>query len=164
MILRSAHDGDLDALVALDARVFENQAWSRDSLRDELDQLTATRSVLVAEELGRIVGYVVLMVIGGTADLTRIAVEPDHRRNGLGRELVDEALSEAASRGCDQVMLEVAADNDAATRLYVDRGFHEVARRERYYPGDVDAVVLRKLIVGADPGRVAASDEMVGDG
>lgn len=153
MIIRSARPADLDALAALECRAFGEQAWSRASVDDELAQLSASRSILVAEELGAVVGYVVLMVIGGSADLTRIAVEPSHRRNGLGRELVDEALSEAAGRGCDQVMLEVAADNDAAVRLYVDRGFHEVALRDRYYPGDVDAVVMRRLVLAAEEGE-----------
>ena len=103
-------------------RVFGGQAWSRESVagRARLSS-TGNRSILVADELGDIVGYVVLMVIAGTADLTRIAVQPDHRRNGLGRELVDEALNEAVSRGCDQVMLEVAADNVAAVNLYLDK-------------------------------------------
>lgn len=85
MILRSATPSDLEALVALETLVFEGEAWSRESVRAELAQLAGNRSILVADVMGEVVGYVVLMVIAGTADLTRIAVAPDHRRNGLGR-------------------------------------------------------------------------------
>jgi ribosomal-protein-alanine N-acetyltransferase len=159
MILRSATENDLEALAILETLVFGGQAWSRESVEGELSQLGDTRSALVADFLGEIVGYVVLMVIAGTADLTRIAVAPDHRRNGLGRELIDEAISEAASRGCEQVMLEVAADNVAAVNLYVDKGFREVTRRERYYAGDIDAIVMRRLLVETD-----ATPPGVGDG
>jgi ribosomal protein S18 acetylase RimI-like enzyme len=67
--------------------------------------------------------------------------------------LVEEALNEAVSRGCDQVMLEVAADNVAAVNLYLDKGFREVARRDRYYAGDVDAMVMRiRLALPDDEG------------
>lgn len=150
MILRSATVNDLEALAALEGTIFGGQAWSRDTVAAELAQLEGNRSIIVADVMGDAVGYVVLLVIAGTADLTRIAVEPDHRRNGLGRELVEEALNEAVSRGCDQVMLEVSADNAAAVNLYLDKGFHEVARRDRYYAGDVDAIVMKLRLVRSD--------------
>ena len=102
MILRSATAGDLEALTGLETRVFGDQAWSRDSVAAELAQLDGNRRYLVADVLGDIVGYVVLMVIAGAADLTRIAVAPDHRHNGLGRELVEEAFNEASAAGANR--------------------------------------------------------------
>jgi len=45
------------------------------------------------------------------------------------------------------LLLEVRSDNTAALRLYERAGFSEISRRRRYYqPGDIDAVILRKLI------------------
>ena len=44
-------------------------------------------------------------------------------------------------------MLEVRADNDAARRLYERAGYELLSTRRRYYqPGDVDALVMRKLL------------------
>ena len=45
------------------------------------------------------------------------------------------------------MLLEVAADNDAAQALYASAGFVEIARRPGYYPGGRDAVVMRTVRV-----------------
>jgi ribosomal-protein-alanine N-acetyltransferase len=48
-------------------------------------------------------------------------------------------------------MLEVRADNGAARALYEAVGFTVLRVRPRYYqPGDVDALVMRLDLVGAD--------------
>ncbi len=51
------------------------------------------------------------------------------------------------------MMLEVRADNAAALRLYERAGFVLLSTRRRYYqPGDVDALVMRKLLLQEEPG------------
>lgn len=50
-------------------------------------------------------------------------VSPDHRRRGLARELLAEAVDWAASRGAMTAHLQVAEDNVGALTLYESLGF-----------------------------------------
>ncbi|MGH7131840.1 MAG: GNAT family N-acetyltransferase [Phycisphaerales bacterium] len=50
-------------------------------------------------------------------------VEPTHRRTGLARQLVEEALRRFRAIGVDQVRLETAALNDGARKLFAVCGF-----------------------------------------
>lgn len=50
-------------------------------------------------------------------------------------------------------MLEVRADNAAAIGLYDRAGYTVVSTRRRYYqPGDIDALVMRKILSDAEVG------------
>jgi ribosomal-protein-alanine N-acetyltransferase len=50
-------------------------------------------------------------------------------------------------------MLEVRADNVAARNLYDRNGFDVLSARRRYYqPGDVDALVMRRLLTKENHG------------
>ena len=51
------------------------------------------------------------------------------------------------ARGAEAVILEVRADNEPAIRLYRRHGYAVIQTRRRYYqPGDIDALVMRKLL------------------
>jgi ribosomal protein S18 acetylase RimI-like enzyme len=59
-------------------------------------------------------------------------VAPDARGRGVGRALVEAAIERArAWPGLVQVMLEVAAHNDGARRLYASLGFEVFGREPR---------------------------------
>jgi ribosomal-protein-alanine N-acetyltransferase len=74
-------------------------------------------------------------------------VRVSSRGRGLGGKLLDAALDEVASRGADQVFLEVRESNHTARSLYASRGFTEVSRRRGYYRSPVeDALVLRLAV------------------
>ncbi len=149
---RVAIRGDLDALVALEAEVFDLSAWSEESVAGELAGIGATRHVIVAVDGERLVGYAALMHVAQVADVQRLLVHRRRRRHGIAGEMLRRLLVEAAGRGCREVLLEVAADNQAALALYADFGFAEISRRLRYYAEDVDAVVMA-LHLPSSPGR-----------
>src|SRR5207249_4767423 len=80
-------------------------------------------------------------------EILNLGVAPAHRRQGIGRALVQRVLQELAGLGVRTVYLEVRASNASARQLYESLGFGEVARRARYYRRPVeDAVVLRAAI------------------
>lgn len=141
--LRPGGPGDLPALLTVERAAMGADAWSDQALADELAGAPSARWVVVADLDGEPVGYAVLMTAGDTADVLRVAVTEAHRRRGLGRLLVDALAAEAARRGCEAVLLEVAEDNVTARALYAAAGYAEIARRDDYYGRGRGALVLR---------------------
>jgi ribosomal protein S18 acetylase RimI-like enzyme len=59
----------------------------------------------------------------GSGLLTDVLVMPAHRRRGVGRALVEDAIGRARAARLRQLTLFVAADNTEARRLYARLGF-----------------------------------------
>ena len=153
-VLRPMRWWDIPSVTVLEHRAFPDDAWSAGMFWSELAE-TATRYYLVVEEHGpdpghpdregpRIIGYAGLLAGLGEAEVQTIAVDPAREGAGLGTTLLTELLAEAARRGCDDVVLEVRADNARAQDLYRRFGFTQVGLRRGYYqPANVDALVMR---------------------
>ena len=139
---------DLAYVAALEAQIHA-APWTLGNFRDALAAGYATR---VAEREGRIVAYGALMLGAGEAQILNISVVPDARRQGFGRELLQQFLGDARELGAEQCFLEVRVSNTAAILLYEGAGFARVARRSAYYPSiapDVpreDALVMRRAL------------------
>jgi ribosomal-protein-alanine N-acetyltransferase len=144
--VRPAAQSDVDAVAALEARVFADVAWSPLAVEEEFAGLGATRRILVAADGDRVVGYAVVLAVGEVADLTRIAVDGGCRRAGVGSQLIAAAVHEARRAGARRVMLEVAATNAAAVSLYERHGFEAIDRRTAYYADGSDAVVMSRAV------------------
>ena len=67
----------------------------------------------------------------GHAFITHLAVDPDHRRGGLGKKLTEYAMRRSQSRGMKSIALEVSPSNESARRLYASCGFVESETRTR---------------------------------
>lgn len=123
---------------ALDEEWFE-AAWelaprpgeqARDTLHDILAGTPAVQ-VLLRPAPGAApvaVGRAALVETGRerTAVLNQIAVDPAHRRQGLGRDVSRTLLAVAARQGAVRALLEVEEDNRAARSLYRRLGFREL--------------------------------------
>lgn len=144
MLIRSIKASDTPDLAALHLRCFGEECWSEEQLRGSL-LLDTTQGFLVEEGDG-VCGFVLAQVTVDQSEILTIAVDPSHRRKGHARNLLQE-LSRTRKTGC--VFLEVAADNQAAIRLYESCGFEVIGRRSGYYvrpSGAVDAVTYRLLV------------------
>jgi ribosomal-protein-alanine N-acetyltransferase len=95
-------------------------------------------------------GFVLVRAAPGEAEILTLAVDPAHRREGVARDLVLNVLRTCPMLNLEHLFLEVAADNEAASRLYAGLGFEEVGRRKAYYTrGEappVDAVVMKRHV------------------
>jgi ribosomal-protein-alanine N-acetyltransferase len=89
------------------------------------------------------VGFALLQCVVPEAELLSIGTVPAARRSGLGRALLQRAAGELAATGADTMFLDVAADNAPALGLYRALGFGDMSSRKRYYPGAIDAIVMR---------------------
>ncbi|WP_055036243.1 ribosomal protein S18-alanine N-acetyltransferase [Blastochloris viridis] len=145
--IRTAKLDDLDALAALECRVFETDRLSRRSFRHFLSQ--DRDELLVAEVGGRIAGYALVLFRSGTAlgRLYSIAVEPEAAGRGLGRRLLDAAETAAETRGCLFLRLEVREDNATAKALYRSAGYRQIARLADYYQDHEPALRLEKRLI-----------------
>jgi len=97
------------------------------------------------------VGFALCLPAGAAVDIAAIGVLPQKRLGGIGRMLLAYCETNARAAGAARLMLEVAADNDAARAFYSALGFAESARRAGYYrarPGGAprDALVLSKAL------------------
>ncbi|MEU6082153.1 GNAT family N-acetyltransferase [Streptomyces sp. NPDC047108] len=98
-----------------------------------------------------IVGYGGLAAVDRTGDIQTIAAARTYWGTGLGARLLGDLLAGATDFECREVLLEVRVDNTRAQRLYERFGFEPIGLRPNYYqPGNVDAVVMRRVEPIAD--------------
>ncbi len=141
-LVRAAEPADLADLAALEALAFPLDPWSPTLLEQAVDGTVPTIAILVAERAGGFAGYAVVSVVDVDAELQRIAVPEDLRREGVAGALLRAVHVHAASLGARRLLLEVREDNLSARALYARRGFEELGRRARYYRDGATALVL----------------------
>ena len=136
---------DLPEILALERRLFGDDAWSEATWWGELAQSGSRRYVIERDPVsGAVRGYAGVAVNGPDADVMTVAVAPDAQGQGVGGYLVAALVDAAAESGATQLLLEVRADNIPAQRLYARTGFERIAVRRGYYSGGVDAWILRR--------------------
>ncbi|WP_172299031.1 GNAT family N-acetyltransferase [Pseudoruegeria sp. HB172150] len=131
-------------LADLHARSF---TMPRPFTAEEFGELLAAPSCFLCTVPG---GFALGRAIAGEAELLTLAVDPDCRRQGLGRNLVQLFEAEAVRRAADIAFLEVADTNAAAHALYLAAGYLETGRRPGYYRAPdgtlVDALIMQKAL------------------
>jgi RimJ/RimL family protein N-acetyltransferase len=158
--VRPAVPGDAPALVEL-ARdvgreeggwILTTDGWR--SVTEERRYLRAVRrhpdaAVFVAEEESRLLGRLSLArdphpASRHVADLG-LMVDARHRRRGIGRRLLEEAVAWARSSGVVKLELHVFPWNEPALGLYESFGFEREGYRKEQYARDgeyVDAILM----------------------
>ena len=126
-LIRSAHYNDLSALLALDGLAF-NHIW-RKSAGNLNEALASADSFAVAELAGKIVGYTWYERYNHHAHLTRLAVHPDYQGQGIGAQLLHEAISAAQASGVDMLTLNTQETNYRSQALYERFGFVHTKQR-----------------------------------
>jgi ribosomal-protein-alanine N-acetyltransferase len=112
---------------------------------------------IVAEENGKIVGYIMCRVEVGLSNfgfggLTRkghvvsVAVLPQSRRKGVAQALINHAIEGMRHYKAKQCYLEVRVTNDAGTALYKKLGFDVSRTIHGYYSDGEDAYVMSKKL------------------
>lgn len=95
----------------------------------------------VIDEKEKLFGFLTATCIPETADLTNIAVMPQHRRKGVAGMLVS-ALKTHVGEG--SIFLEVRESNAPAIAFYQKHGFLQVGVRKRYYRLPEEDALLMK--------------------
>lgn len=99
---------------------------------------------LVAEEMGRIVGFLFGIMSSETESrILMLAVKKEHRNRGIGTMLLNRFLVECVNRGVHLVSLEVRSSNLAGIRFYQRFGFMLIGRIPNYYSNGEDGYSLQ---------------------
>jgi len=143
-LIRPASLADVTALAELE-RVCFSDPWTAAGIRETIQYETAR--AFVAQDDGRIVGYVMARISGEEGEILDLAVLPRLRRRGIGRQLLVAVWTALGSEGVRELFLEVRESNRAAIELYSGHGFRPVGLRPRYYRNPAeDALVLRAAL------------------
>jgi ribosomal-protein-alanine N-acetyltransferase len=129
-------------VMPLEDDLFGERKWSSAMFWNELAQ---HNFYVVATDESEVVGYAGLAATQDETWVQNIAVKRTAQRRGIGRELLEALLAEAARQGIKKTLLEVAVDNAPAQRLYATYDFEPVGIRRGYYqPGNTDALVMMR--------------------
>ncbi|WBC12432.1 ribosomal protein S18-alanine N-acetyltransferase [Micromonospora sp. WMMA1998] len=134
----------VDEVLPLEADLFGAERWSAAMFWNEL--ANGNFYLVATDDDGSVLGYAGLAVAPpDEAWVQNVAVRRDAQRRGIGRLLLEALLAEAARRGVRNTLLEVAADNGPAQRLYATHGFEPIGVRRGYYqPSNTDALVMQR--------------------
>ena len=135
---------DLVSATAIEKQVYGKTAWSADQFKSEFAKSPKSAQYLAAEFEGQLIAYGGIFYVADVADIHTLTVVADHRRKGIGRELLKRLIDWARVKKAQAIMLEMRLGNDAARPLYESFGFIEISKRENYYGPGLTAVVMRK--------------------
>jgi ribosomal-protein-alanine N-acetyltransferase len=135
---------DIDQVVALESNVYAHP-WSRGNFQDALE--SAHPAWVLRGQDQQLLAYFLLMTMLDEVHLLNLAVCADQQGRGLGRLMLERALSCARALGMESMLLEVRTSNARAIDLYLRQGFLQIGLRKAYYPQDgqqrEDAIVMR---------------------
>jgi [ribosomal protein S18]-alanine N-acetyltransferase len=128
-----------------------------DSFFEERLRESPETFLLAEDERGSVVGYIMCRIEYGFSHVKRyglarkghivsVAILEEHRRQGLGRALVEESLKGMRERGCSEAYLEVRVSNEPAVDLYKLLGFETVTTHHGYYRDGESAYLMSKLV------------------
>ncbi len=114
---------------------------------------------IVAEEEGKIVGYIMCRIETGLPDfrsfgiprkghVISIAVLPEHQRKGIGIALMKEAMAKMKGYKASECYLEVRVSNAPAVSLYQKLGFKTSRTVRGYYADGEDAHIMTVKLKG----------------
>jgi len=133
---------DLPAVIALERRAFPTP-WSLAMFVLELSKPSGICLAAMRDE--RLAGYLICSRYDRVWHIMNVAVDPDHRRQGLATALLNRLLERVADGGGEDARftLEVRRSNGGAIELYERFGFKVAGLRRRYYQDNgEDALVM----------------------
>ena len=89
ILIRLLEASDIDEIIQLEKLCFPEDPWSRLSFETELDNPLSVFFVAVDEESGKMMGYGGMWLMHDIADITNIAIHPEYRREGIGKNILN---------------------------------------------------------------------------
>ncbi|MGI8467814.1 MAG: ribosomal protein S18-alanine N-acetyltransferase [Pyrinomonadaceae bacterium] len=118
------------------------------SYNDYLDELKREDSLGLVAQINEVpVGFLVMRLIisNSEAELYNIGISKENRRKGIGKSLIQQAISLCGLKNIENVWLEVRQSNKNAIDFYRSVGFQIAGRRKNFYQLPCEDAVLMKL-------------------
>ena len=141
VLLASEH---LSAAAELEALCF-SEPWSANALASLIRDMGI--GIAALSPTGDLLGYGGMVIAPDEGQITNVAVHPNARRQGVGREILLRLIEEARSKGLEQISLEVRASNAPAISLYLSHGFTVEGTRKNFYrrPTEDGLVMIKRI-------------------
>jgi ribosomal protein S18 acetylase RimI-like enzyme len=139
--LNLARRSDARQLAAMSQQLVETglrPAWSASRITWHMRHEDSV--VLTGRDSDGIAGFAIMRYGDDTAHLNLLAVDPVHRRRGLGRLLMLWLEQSALTAGTFLIGLELRATNAAAFSFYSALGYRELGQVSGYYQGVENAI------------------------
>ncbi len=145
VLIRRMTGADIPNVMPIEEESFPTP-WTYDMMENELS--VENSHYLVAEEEGRILGFIGYWQVLDEGHIMNIAVNKDSRERGIGSLLMDVMLEDGRKRGILYWTLEVRVSNDPARRLYEKKQFELAGIRPGYYasPREDACIYWRKNV------------------
>ncbi|MBE2166403.1 GNAT family N-acetyltransferase [Acinetobacter oleivorans] len=134
MNIRTAKWEDTQAICDLLKQMGYPQPLTLIQEKFEILHNDANSQILVAEEKGKICGFLSLYFIpqialeGDFAKICYLCVDENMRSKGVGRLLLQEAEQQAKRRGCDRMELHSGVQRPLAHQFYLREGYIEAPK------------------------------------
>jgi ribosomal-protein-alanine N-acetyltransferase len=121
-------------------------AWSWTPARVRRAILGRECCVLIARRERKIAGFAIMHFGDEAAHLNLLAVCAEHRRQGLGRQLIEWLSTSAVAAGVFRIDLELRETNTGARAFYQSLGFQSLDLVQGYYQGREPALRMSRRL------------------
>lgn len=141
---RLAKLSDLDQIVKLESKCFEENQVIRQGYRRLIHAKTAT--FIVAEVAGYVIAFIIITFRKNSkkARLFMLCVETTFRNYGIAGMLCDLGENFAIKRKCNAIVLEVRSDDTKAIQYYKARKYKNFGIYKKYFENKVSALRMKK--------------------
>jgi ribosomal-protein-alanine N-acetyltransferase len=123
-LLRPATESDLNQVVQIERACFADP-WTEDDLLKCLKQRNCIG--MIAENDSQVVGFMVYELHANRLHLLRIAVDPDHRRTGIGSEIINRLVGKLSVLRRKRITVDVPEESLPAQLFLASHGFRAMS-------------------------------------
>ena len=153
MRLREYNSRDLGTIFAMDVVCFEPPFRFSKRVMQQFAEARNALTVVAETEAGEIAGFCIAHVEragkGLRAYVVTLDVAPDHRRQGLARQMLERIEQQAKEAGCDSIELHVSVENEGAIAFYQREGYDRSHVVKSFYGLGRHAYVYQKALTSA---------------
>ena len=147
IIVRELKVEDSAAVAEMEQQIFSD-SWGEKSVLETVQQKQSV--CFAAEKAGHLLGYLLAYHAADEAEIARIAVQKEARRQGAAGKLMQALEHYCEEHKMEKLLLDVRESNEAARSFYTKNGFVEDGIRQGFYVNPSEDAVLMSRQLGAD--------------